>query len=73
MTAQGRYYGFENLRGPIMPHHLFACLVLGLLMTAGLAAPSLAAGKQQPPVDWSGFIDSLGETPKDFVVGEDMC
>ncbi len=58
-----------------MPRHLFACLVLGLLMTAGLAAPSLAAGEQPPPppIDWSGFIDSLGETPKDFVVGEDMC
>ena len=73
MTAQGRYYGFENLRGPIMPHHLFACLVLGLLMTAGLAAPSFAADEPPPPIDWSDFIDSLSKTPKDYVVGEDMC
>ena len=58
-----------------MPRHLFACLALGLLMAAGVAAPSFAAGEQPPPppIDWSDFIDSLGKTPQEFVVGEDMC
>ena len=54
-----------------MPRPLIAGLVLGLFMAAGLAAPSFAA--PPPPIDWSDFIDSLGETPPDFVVGEDMC
>ncbi len=58
-----------------MPRHPIAGLVLGLLLTAGLAAPSFAAGDPPPPrpIDWSDFIDGLGETPKDFVVGEEMC
>ncbi len=56
-----------------MPRTWIAGLVLGLLMAAGLAAPSFAAGEPLPPIDWSDFIDSLGETPRDFVVGEDMC
>lgn len=58
-----------------MPRRIFAGLVLGLLMTAGLAAPSFAAGDPPPPppIDWADFIDGLGETPKDFVVGEALC
>ena len=56
-----------------MPHRSIASLVLGLFMAAGLAAPSFAAGEPPPPIDWSDFIDSLGKTPQDFVVGEDMC
>ena len=61
-----------------MPRLLLRSLVLGLLMTAGLAAPSFAAaaaGDQPPPppIDWSDLIDGLSETPKDFIVGEEMC
>ena len=58
-----------------MPRELIASLVVGLLMAAGVAAPSFAAGEQPPPppIDWSDFIETLGETPKDSVVGEDMC
>ena len=61
-----------------MPRRLPICLVVGLLMTAGLAAPSFAAGAAgdqppPPPIDWSDLIDGLSETPKDFVVGEEMC
>ena len=57
-----------------MPRSLIASLVLGLFMAAGVASPSFAAGDPPPPpIDWSDFIDSLGKTPKDFVVGEEMC
>ncbi|MCH7942502.1 MAG: hypothetical protein IIB67_04625 [Proteobacteria bacterium] len=61
-----------------MPRLLLRSLVLGLLMTAGLAAPSFAAGAAgdqppPPPIDWSDLIDGLSETPKDFIVGEEMC
>ena len=56
-----------------MPRSLIAGLVLGLAMAAGLAAPSFAAGEPPPPIDWADFVDSLGKTPKDFVVGEEMC
>ena len=60
-----------------MPRSLIASLVLGLFMAAGVAAPSFAAGDEQPPppppIDWSDFIDSLGKTPMDLVVGEEMC
>ena len=55
-----------------MPRTWIASLVLGLFMAAGLAAPSFAAD-EPPPIDWSDFIDTLGKTPQDFVVGEDMC
>ena len=58
-----------------MPRLLIAGLVLGLFMAAGVAAPSFAAEVQPPPppIDWSDFIDSLGKTPMDLVVGEEMC
>ncbi len=58
-----------------MPRPLLASLVLGPLMTAGIIAPSFAAGDlpPPPPIDWSDFIGGLGETPKDFDVGEEMC
>lgn len=51
-------------------------MLIALAMTAGFAAPLFAAENPPPPpppIDWSAFIDSLGETPKDFVVGEEMC
>ena len=58
-----------------MPRYIFASLIIGLFMTAGLAAPSYAAGDPPPPppIDWAEFIDGLSETPADFVVGEEMC
>jgi hypothetical protein len=53
---------------------MIGSLVLGLILAAGLAAPSFADGDPPPPpIDWSDFIDSLGDTPKDAVVGEEMC
>ncbi|MFP6728673.1 MAG: hypothetical protein VCD50_00595 [Alphaproteobacteria bacterium] len=54
-----------------MPRLWLCSLVLGLLLAA---APATAAGEPPPPpIDWSDFIDSLGGTPKDAVVGEEMC
>jgi hypothetical protein len=54
---------------------MISSLFLGLALAAGIASPSFAAEVQPPPppIDWSDFIDSLGQTPKDFVVGEEMC
>ena len=64
----------------IMARHLIAAPVIGLLLTAGIvvfgfSGPSFAADDPPPPppIDWSDFIDSLSKTPKDFVVGEEMC
>jgi hypothetical protein len=50
-------------------------LALALALATGIASPSFAAEGQPPPppIEWSDFIDSLGQTPKDFVVGEEMC
>ena len=64
-----------------MARHSIAALVIGLLLTAGIVVfgfsrPSFAADDPPPPpppIDWSDFIDSLSKTPKDFVVGEEMC
>ena len=57
-----------------MLRSMIGSLVLGLILAAGLAAPSFADGDPPPPpIDWSDFIDSLGDTPKDAVVGEEMC
>ena len=58
-----------------MPRSLIAGLALALALAAGIASPSFAAAGQPPPppIEWSDFIDSLGQTPKDFVVGEEMC
>ncbi len=59
-----------------MARNLIAALVLGLLSMAGIVVPSFAADDPPPPpppVDWSDFIDTLGKTPKDIIVGEEMC
>ena len=57
-----------------MPRSLIAGLALALALAAGIVSPSFAAEVQPPPpIDWSDFIDSLGQTPMDYVVGEEMC
>ena len=57
-----------------MPRSLIAGLALALALAAGIVSPSFAAEVQPPPpIDWSDFIDSLGKTPMDYVVGEEMC
>lgn len=66
---------FELIWRCIMARQLIAALVFGLLLTAGIVVPSFAADDPPPPppIDWSDFIDSISKTPKDFVVGEEMC
>ena len=59
-----------------MVRYAIAALVLGLLLVAGIVVPSFAADDPPPPpppIDWPDFIDRLGKTPKDLVVGEEMC
>ncbi len=59
-----------------MARNLIAALVLGLLLMAGIVVPSFAADDPPPPpppIDWSDFIDTLGKTPQDLIVGEEMC
>lgn len=58
-----------------MPRLMIAGFFLGLALAVVIAAPSFAAETTPPApsIDWSDFIDSLGKTPQDFVVGEEMC
>lgn len=45
-------------------------MILALLLTAGLAAPALAAeDAPPPPIDWSDVTGG----PADLEVGEEMC
>ena len=56
-----------------MPRLLFALLLTTVFVTAGLAAPTLAAedAAPPPPIDWSDVTG--GPADPDLEVGEEMC